>query len=220
MINHDFTYCALNLHIDAWDRKEMTKEALNVPKEMWHFDKFRGTSILWVYNGGGRLGKHDVENHKDFDFTEAAKLMPHTVDILENIIFPFMKPPGRVVILDTPPKTPLNIHIDAKEQEVGSKQHKFRIALDGTVDTLYFLDENNDKIYVPGQYNTYIMDGGHPHSIDGDKRKVTLCIGSPWRGQTTDSYEQLLQCSPHIMNITRPKIKEEWVDPRYDKENR
>ena len=60
-----------------------------------------------------------------------------------------MKPPGRVVILDTPPKTPLNIHIDAKEQEVGSKQHKFRIALDGTVDTLYFLDKIAFFVILP-----------------------------------------------------------------------
>ena len=131
-----------------------------------------------------------------------------------------MDPPGRVVILDTPSNTPLNVHIDAKEQEVGTRQHKFRIALDGIVDTLYFLNKDNEKIYVPKEYNTYIMDGGHPHSIDGGDQKVTLCIGSPWNGQTTSLYESLIRNSPSIMNITRPIIEQQWVDPRYDKENR
>ena len=216
----NFTYCAIDLGISTNDRKIMTQEALDVPKDMWHFDDFRGTSILWVYNGGGKLKKHEVENHKQFYFTEAAKLMPHTTHILKTLVFPFMSPPGRVVILDTPKNTPLNIHLDSKEEEVGTRQHKFRIALEGIVNTLYFLNENNEKIYVPDSYNEYIMDGSHPHSIDPGERKVTLCIGAPWKGQTTDSYENLIKKSPHSMTVGRPKIKKEWIDPRYDKKDR
>lgn len=216
----NFTFCAIDLGITEEDRKILLKEVLSIPKNLWHVDSFRGTKCSWIYNGGAGTGFHEVDNTKKFGFAESIKYLPELKTLLEGLVFPFMSPPGRVIVLDTPKDVPLNVHLDSKEEEIGSRQHKFRISLSGNIDKLYFLDENYKKVFIPKDYCSYVMDGSHAHSIDGGEQKVTLCIGSPWKGQDNDIYEYMVESSPYKMNVTRPKTLKEWVDPRYDKKNR
>ena len=215
---NDFTFCGLDLSIDDHDRNTITKEALKLPKNAWHYDKFRNTSITWIYYDKRRKNYDGI---KDYDFTsEAIKYMPYTVELIKDLIFPFMKPLGRVTILDTPKDTSMNVHIDSKKSEIGIRRHKFRLSLLGEVDKLYFLDKDKNKVYVPNKYHTYILDGTHPHSIDAGSRKMTLCIGSPWSGESTTEYEYIISKSLFKQKISRPNIESLWEDERYDKKNR
>ena len=68
--------------------------------------------------------------------------------------------------------------MDSKVDEIGTLQHKFRIVLNGDVDKLYFIDKKYNRVYIPENYTTYVLDGSHPHALEpGTEEKVTLCIG-------------------------------------------
>lgn len=219
ILSNNFTYCALDLKINAADIKIMTKEALSLPKRAWHFNKYRNTNITWLYFDSRR--SNYKKNNLEYDWTdEAKKHCPYTMELVQDLIFPFMDPLGRVTILDTLENTPMNVHIDSQKSEIGQLRHKLRVSLIGDIDKLYFLNKDKEKIYVPKDYHTYVLDGTHPHSIDAGTRKMTLCIGSPWNGQSTSLYESLIRKSPSIMNVTRPEIEPTWEDERFDKEDR
>ena len=205
-----FTFCAFNLGITDNDRKTMLDEVKSIPNKLWYYDEFRGCYMLPIYNGGG------IRNNTSsgaLDFTIAAKMSPTVTKILTDKIFPFMETNGRVTILRTLPGTRLNIHLDSTEEEIGTLQHKFRIVLNGDIDKLYFIDANGNKVYVPQCYNTYVLDGSHPHALDSsDQEKITLCVGAPWNGMPTPEYQLLINSALYSCKISRPdKIKEEWT---------
>jgi hypothetical protein len=206
----NFTFCAFDLEISKEDKTKMTSEILSCPDYFWYFDEFRGCHMLPVFNGGGLK---DNTSQGKLTFTSAGDLCPTVKRILEEKIFSFMDPVGRVTVLKTDKNTCLNTHIDCDINEVGSPQHKFRIALQGEIDSLYFLDANNQKVYVPTLYDTYVLDGGHPHAVDpGAEEKITLCVGSPWIGNSTTEYDNLLSNALYSCTISKPEeIKEEWI---------
>tara|TARA_B100000941_G_C28481166_1_gene542241 strand:- start:1033 stop:1659 length:627 start_codon:yes stop_codon:yes gene_type:complete len=205
----NFTFCAFDLGIIKKEKEEMLAEILDCPDNFWYYDKFRGCKMLPVFNGGDILNNTSKGR---LNFTVVGLKCKTLKDVLTEKVFPFMNPIGRVTILKTDKNTSLNTHLDCKESEIGSLQHKFRIALKGQIDTLYFLDRALQKVYIPKKYDTYVLDGGHPHSLDpGDEEKVTICVGAPWKGSPTKKYKSILQNSLHTMTVTRPEnIKEEW----------
>tara|TARA_B100000424_G_scaffold271148_1_gene272690 strand:+ start:530 stop:805 length:276 start_codon:yes stop_codon:yes gene_type:complete len=82
------------------------------------------------------------------------------------------------------------------------------------VDKLYFLNEKQDRVYVPKNYDSYVLDGGHPHSIDpSDEEKITLCVGAPWHGEDNDDYRRMCEESSFVMRVKKPEIRPEWVNP-------
>jgi hypothetical protein len=176
------TYWAIDCGITTEDKKTMLSEIKSASG--WE-DNFRGCQVLQV-----------------------SDQLPNTLKILEQKVFSWMHPRGRINVLKTPANKPLADHMDSKESEIGMRLHKFRIALSGDIETLYFYDEEMRKVYVPN-YDTYVMDGTHVHGVDpGAEEKVTLCIGSPWTG--LDSYK-----SEFSMSVTRPNVvKEDWIIPR------
>ena len=206
----NFTFCAFDLKISKKDKIKMTQEILSCPDYFWYFDKFRGCSMLPIFNGGGIK---DNTSQGNLSFTSAGDFCPTIKRVLQDKVFPFMSPIGRVTILKTNKNTCLNTHIDCDIDEVGSFQHKFRIALQGEIDSLYFLDQNNQKVYVPTLYDTYVLDGGHPHAVDpGAEEKITLCVGAPWTGKETSKYKKLIDNALYTCKISRPsEIKGEWV---------
>jgi hypothetical protein len=76
-----------------------------------------------------------------------------------------------------------NEHIDCRLEEIGSRQHKFRIVLQGRTGTLYFKTKKGN-IFVPDIEESFIMDGGWPHGMINDslELKLTLAAGAPWTG--------------------------------------
>jgi len=176
------TYWAINCNITQEDKNIMLDEIKS--STGWE-DNFRGCQVLQVLNQ-----------------------LPNTQNILGKKVFNWMIPRGRINVLKTPVGTALADHIDSKVSEIGMKKHKFRIALSGDVEKLYFYDKDMNKVYVPN-YDTYIMDGTHVHGVDpGSQEKITLCIGSPWTG--LESYNTL-----YSMKVSRPDyVKDDWIIPR------
>jgi hypothetical protein len=218
----DFTFTAIDLGITDNDRKNIYDEVMSADEKHWHYNDFRGCYMLPVYNAGGVLGGQvegrDTRNGM-FNYTEAMHNCSFTKKFLEEKIFPWMEPQGRVTILRTPAGKGLNVHLDSTEDEIGTLQHKFRIVLNGKVDKLFFIDKNHNKVYIPDNYSTYILDGSHPHSLEpADEVKITLCIGAPWTGQPTKEYEELVNNSLYTMKVSRPdRLEKSWTDPFWKK---
>jgi hypothetical protein len=204
-----FTFAAIDLGITQEEKTLMLSEIKAISDKLWYYDDFRGCYMLPIFNGGG------IRNNTSsgsLDFTVAAKLSPTVTDVLKNKIFPFMNPRGRVTVLRTLPGNKLNVHLDSTVEEIGTLQHKFRVVLNGEIDKLYFIDKFENKVYMPRCYDTYILDGSHPHALDpSEEEKITLCVGAPWNGQPTEKYETLLNNSIYTCTVSRPEIKKEWT---------
>lgn len=213
----NITWAAIDLKISNSKISTILKEVLEVPAEMWHFNHFRGCYMLPIYNAGGKLNEN--LQGEDMIFTDAGNLCPTLKETVLKDIFSWMDPVGRITILRTPEGIGLNPHFDVIESEIGTRQEKFRMVLNGNVDKLWFYDENRNKIYIPEHYSCYIMDGGHPHSLDpGDQEKITLCIGAPWTGNPTKAYKELIDNSPYKLKLKLPELYDrEWLDPFWKK---
>jgi len=216
----DFTFCAIDLGITKEEKNLILNEILNVPDELYHPSEFRGCRMLSLYNGGGIVGPRqqgvDTSVGK-FIFTEAGDLCPTLQNVCENKIFPFMDTPGRIGVLRTEAGKGLNVHIDSRLTEIGKLQHKFRLVLTGDIGKLFFLDSQGNRVYIPDNYDTYIMDGSHPHSLSpASVEKITVCIGFPWIGNPTKKYEDVIKNAKYIAKISRPdSIEDSWVDPYF-----
>lgn len=210
----DITFCALELNIDKATIETMLSEVRNVNQEHWYWDSFRGCSILPLINGNGTTGAPNgiLRSKGDMTYTEASYECSTTVNTIENKVFDFMDIRTRVSVLKTQSNKGLNIHIDTGKKTLETRQHKFRIVLSGEIDKLFFLDSNNQKQYVPNDYNCYVLDGTHPHSIDpGNEEKITICFGTPWTGNYTNTYYNLVNSSPYKIKYDKPPILDEWV---------
>jgi hypothetical protein len=213
MTKSTITFAAIDNGVTEEEIATARDEVLAVPDDMWHFNEFRGTYMLPVYNTGGVVGKVN-KAEGNMSFTPAADLCPTLKYIILEKIFPWMDPVGRCAILRTPAGYGLNPHFDANENEINTRQDKYRLALKGKLDSLHFLDQNRNKVHIPTHYKSYIMDGGHIHSLDpADEEKVTLCIGAPWTGNPTPEYQAMLDNSPYKLKVKQPEeFEEEWLD--------
>lgn len=211
---YDFTFCAIDLNITSDDIQRMLEEVLLIDDFHWYHDKLRGGQILPLYNGGGTTGMPPPgvsRSSGNMEWTSAGLECPYLCKLIKNKVFPFMNPTGRMSVLKTQSNKGLNLHIDSKISSIGTRQHKFRIVLNGDISKLYFMDHNMNKVYIPEYYSTYVIDGTHLHSIDpSPHEKITICIGTPWHGEENLNYEKLIQYSPYRMKVSRPEIKDEW----------
>lgn len=212
----DFTYCPFNITLDENFLDKIYNEVLTITKNHWHYNEFRGCFMLPVYNGGGQLGTGRIGQHNlNFGYTEPVQEKCATlISLIEDAIWPWMEPRGRVTILRTPAGVALKPHLDSLENEIGTLQHKWRLVLHGEIDKLYFIDANYNSMYVPDTNRCYVLDGSHPHALKaGETEKMTLCIGSPWHGEPNKKYHTLLDY-PNSLLVTRPnELKEAWTDP-------
>ena len=212
----DFTFAAIDIGITEEDKKILLEELLSIPDEYYYDERFRGCRILPIFHGGGRRGRskddQTVVNYSDID-----KYIPRSKRIFEEKMLYWMGPIGRLNLLRTAPNFGLNVHMDSTFDEIGTRQHKYRLVLNGKIDKLYFLDAGGNKIYVPDCYDSYVLDGSHPHSLDpSTEEKITLCIGKPWDGEPTEAYQQFVDNALFKMTVSRPShIEENWVDPYF-----
>ena len=214
-----FTFGAIDIGVTEEEKQAMLDEVLALSDDVHHYNEFRGCRMIAIWNGGGRLGGRDPNHNTakgDFSYTAAGDECPVMQRVLEEKIFPWMDPPGRVTILRTAPNTGLNTHLDSTKEEIGTLQHKYRLVLNGAIDKLFFIDSKNNKVYMPGNYDSYVLDGSHPHSIDPDpQEKITLCVGAPWKGQPSDAYDKLKAQADYISVVSRPETLDEWLDPAF-----
>lgn len=213
-MDYNFTFCAIDLDITSTEKEMMLDEVYDCDKSFWYDDSFRGCSILPLYNGDGTVGAPKdgvLRSEGDFKFTEAGEQCPIIKSFILNKIFPFMDPAGRVSVLKTSAGNKMNVHMDSSKRCIGTIQHKFRVVLNGEIDKLYFLDTSLNKVYVPSHYDSYVIDGTHPHAIDdGQEEKITICVGLPWKGKLTHAYARLIDLSPFKMKVSMPEYRDEW----------
>ena len=201
-----FTHKAIDLNITKEDIEIITEQVQSLSDKYWHFNNYRNCHIVNLYNEGGKI---EVGRQKGkFKWTEAGELCPHLIKVYNEKIKSIFTKEGRIHILRTQHGNHIPLHLDCKEKEIPEFHQKLRVALAGMIDNLYFLDKNNQKVYVPKIYNTYILHGGHVHGVDAAEGfKLTLCIGSPWIGE--ESYPNEL----YTMKVSMPKkLKKEWVE--------
>ena len=214
----NLTYCPLEIGITTEDIAEMRDAVLSAPASYWYPNEFRGCTMLPLMNRGGHLAGFDI--HKDtqsgFAWTQAAEFCAPIVRVLEKNVFPWMEELSRVTILRIGPRQSLNIHIDCRDDEVGSAQHKFRIVLKGETSDLFFLGPDGSAIHTPKKTPVYVLDGGHPHGATNnkDEDRLILCVASPWKGKNKKYLELLEAHSNRAVCIARPPLKPEWCDLR------
>jgi hypothetical protein len=116
----------------------------------------------------------------------------------EDVLFPITGK-SRIMIITTPPGVQNPPHIDcSKEKFLNTLQHKFRYVLQGNIDDLYFMTNNEDVQCPSGPDKPFIMSGSWPHWMTNttNEIKFTLALGAPWDGsEDDDQYVNLMQKS-------------------------
>lgn len=197
-----FTWCPMDYNVDTTD---FAKELESVPHDYWYYDKHRNTEVLFLYHPGGTIKNFDATLKENLDWTEATNFCPNLKSFLEEIVSEF---PGKIAVLRTKPGIEMNVHLDSYIEELGTNQYKWRMVIKGDRKNFYFLDENEEKVYPNQQeYQSYIMDGLHPHGIDvSNEEKMTITLGAPWRGSPLPKNLLLGQ----EIKINKPVLKNIW----------
>lgn len=208
------TYMDL-LNLEIPNKEEVAKEILALPDNDWYWIKFHGAWMCSLYNARPDVGwfeQHSFNPNLPEDSVSKIALRDH--------IFPYIGGSGNVTVIKTHPGDNLNDHVDSSPEEVGSMQHKFRWVVKGKKQsTLYFFNENNEKIFYEPVSDAYIINGSHPHGMTntGNDIKLTVCVGSPWKPNQT-YYDNISKLNYTSLGFPK-EIKEEWNDPRFKNNN-
>ncbi|MDX9731496.1 MAG: hypothetical protein RBT63_06975, partial [Bdellovibrionales bacterium] len=170
-----------SLKMPAPNRVLMRSEIERVDDQHWVWDPFRATSMLPImtYDGGtdhaaiNRLPFAVVSSERNFAWTPFA---PQSIRAyLERYVFSWMGMRSRVMLLRTPPGVSNSEHIDCERELMGTRQHKFRMVIQGRTDTLYFITKTG-PLYLPQTERPFLIDGSWPHGMTNStvKPKVTL----------------------------------------------
>jgi hypothetical protein len=174
------------LSIPILDKQKSTKEILSLDRSFSFWDDYRYTQMFPLMTKGGDIGADGTSNEKNsgFEWTEITKQTPTIVEWCNNFVFPWIGMKSRVMALVTQPGSANHEHFDCNKNELDTLQHKFRIVLQGKTDTLYWLTDEG-RVNAPDTEHAFIMNGGWPHGMvnTGNTPKVTLALGSPWRGK-------------------------------------
>jgi hypothetical protein len=176
------------VNLPEFDCNAVASELINVNQNYWWWDEYRATSMLPLMTKGGKQGKVGSDNRSktaDFQWVSYTPLILR--NWFDDYVFPWMGMKSRVMALMTKPTFANNEHIDCDKTDMGSRQHKFRIVLQGRTDTLYFVTDKGN-IHAPNITGPFIMDGSWPHGMTNftDEVKLTIAVGAPWCGN--DSY--------------------------------
>lgn len=176
------------------DKDLAASEILKVDNSLWFWDEYRATSMLPLMTKESMSGIDGSSNNRPGMF----QWLPYTPNVLinwfENEIFPWMGSKTRIMALMTRPNFSNNEHIDCDKNQIGTRQHKFRIVLKGNTDSLYFKTRTGN-IPAPHIDGPFLMDGGWPHGMTNSSSefKLTIAAGAPWIGNSSyDNLEMLL----------------------------
>jgi hypothetical protein len=185
------------------DKTQSIKEILPLIEKYGFWDPYRHISMIPLLTKTGKTGIETVSNRFNGDFVWTDWAPPTVKDYFENVVFPWIGMRSRLMILITKPGASNAEHIDSKIHEVGMKKHKFRIVLQGRVDTLYFKTQTGD-VYVPEVPGAFLMDGSWVHGMTNstDDIKITLALGSPWEGH--DAYGPEVKILMNRKDYTMP----------------
>ena len=162
------------------DKQLASQEILSLPERYSFWDSYRNTKMIPLMTKG-----HGVTNFVNSEFRWKIYTPTTIKKWFDDIVFPWMGMQARVMALITQPNFSNYEHIDCLPEELNTQQHKFRIVLQGNTNTLYFITKDGN-IHSPDISGPFIMDGGWPHGMINhtDEIKITLAVGSPWRGHS------------------------------------
>jgi hypothetical protein len=161
----------------------IAEKILSIDKKLWFWNRYRATHMLPLMTKESISGQNGSSNYRKGEFSWLEYTPIEIKDWFEDIVFPWMKTKTRIIVLWTEPNFSNKEHIDASLQEVGTRQHKFRLVIKGRTDTLYFKTNTKD-IFAPNTEKAFLMDGTWPHGMNNftDEIKLTIAAGSPWTG--------------------------------------
>ena len=179
------------------DKANAAAEILAIPKKFSFWEDYRNTQMIPLMSKGGMVASNRITGELKWN-DHSPKII---VDWFDEYIFPWMGTKARVMALITQPNFANYEHIDCDPHELNTRQHKFRIVLQGRTDTLYFITDKGN-VAAPNVEGAFIMDGGWPHGMinNTNEVKVTLALGAPWTGNNSyDNSNLLLDRSIHTM---------------------
>lgn len=199
-----------SVNIPILDKKLAAEQILAIDTQYRFFDNYRGIAMIPLMTKNGEAGKLGSDNRiNDGNFNWVDYTPQVIINWFENIVFPWAGTKARIMALITMPGEENNEHIDCDKKELNSQQHKFRIVLQGTTSTLYFITDNG-IVRPPDIEGSFVMDGGWPHGMTNysDEIKVTLAMGAPWNGK--EDYGDSLEYHLYRNNYSMPKILDNY----------
>ena len=151
-----FTYKAIDLNITKEDVEIISKQVKSLTDEHWHFNSYRNCDILNLYNAGGKT-EAGFNKQGEFKWTKAGELCPHLIKVYNEKIKPIFTKEGKIHILRTQKGGYIPTHLDCREKEIPEFHQKFRLALTGKLDSLYFIDKYNNKVYYAHKIGVYFI---------------------------------------------------------------
>ena len=173
------------LDIPLIDKSNIISWISEVPEKHWFFDNYRQCFLLPLMTRNNKIKNPDMFQHNARTNTMQyswEKLTPDSIKTyFEKNIFNWTKMKSRITIIKTLAGGYNPIHIDCFPEEFNTIQHKLRIVIQGTSDTLYF-ETQNGKIWAPPTEKPFIIDGSWPHGMINNSKlcKYTICLGTPW----------------------------------------
>jgi hypothetical protein len=203
-----------SIDIPVLDKKQAAKEILALDDSSSWWDEYRHTKMFPLMTKGGEQSKQGTDNRRQGEFYWVPYAPKIITDWFDNIVFPWLGMKSRVMALVTQPGVSNNEHIDCDRRELNTRQHKFRLVLQGRTDTLYWITDQG-KIKVPQVDSPFIMDGGWPHGMTNatNEIKVTLALGAPWNGH--DDYGSEVTLLQNRNDYTMPTDLEPYWNNKY-----
>lgn len=173
-----------SINLPALDKSKATQEILAIDDSLSFWDDYRFTKMIPLMTKSGSVGVEGTSNYKTGEFMWVKHTPKTIIDWFENYVFNWLGERSRIMALITEPNTSNFEHIDCNKNEINTRQHKFRIVLQGETSTLYFITKQGN-IRPPNIDGAFLMDGGWPHGMSNtsNKQKVTLALGAPWTGK-------------------------------------
>lgn len=187
-MNDNLLFASVNLPI--LDCNKAAEKILALDNSYSFWDDYRYTKMIPLMTKLGSSGKLGADNYKEGEFLWLNYTPTILKEYFEEVVFPWTKTKSRVMALITQPDVKNYEHIDCERHEVNTRQHKFRIVLQGETDTLYFKTKQGN-VSAPNIKKPFIMDGGWPHGMynKSNEIKVTIALGAPWTGK--DYYDDI-----------------------------
>jgi len=185
------------------NKEKAASDILSLPDSVSFWDDYRYTKMIPLMTKQGQGSSHGASNLRPGEFIWLDYTPTEIKNWFEDYVFPWCGTRARIMALITQPNIANYEHIDCEQHELNTRQHKFRIVLQGTTDTLYFKTVDGD-IAVPSIESAFVMDGGWPHGMTntGTEAKVTLAMGAPWTGNNEYDNIDILMDRRHY---TMPK---------------
>lgn len=193
MLKDDILFASLGM--PQIDKAQALFEIENVENNGWFYDPVgRGCTSVILFGQKDETGEI---------VPEWISNAPKTIkEYFEQEVFTWM-PHTRIALIKSPPGHHMPPHMDCAPEFYNMRQHKFRIVLQGRVDSLYFVTQQG-PVWIPEVDKPFIIDGSWTHGMlnETDDWKYTICVGAPWGGQELSEY---------------PKIQSAIFNSRYDR---